>query len=79
MTSEEIKQALEKMDVLLRPFAIVCNPVDANLFKEALPDLDERMKLYTSSVIDPGQAYIINRSQLEKYQPLDLIYEEDES
>ena len=43
MTIDEIKQALHKADLILRPNIIFVNPLDAKAIKDAVPEIDEKI------------------------------------
>lgn len=53
---------MHKMDVLLRPYVICCNPKDEQLFEEYKK---KGFIIYTDAVIEEGMCYIIDRSKLE--------------
>jgi len=53
---------MHKLDVLLRPYVICCNPEDEQLFEEYKK---KGFIIYTDAVIEKGMCYIIDRSKLE--------------
>lgn len=53
---------MHKLDVLLRPYVICCNPKDEQLFEEYKK---KGFIIYTDTVIEEGMCCIIDRSKLE--------------
>jgi hypothetical protein len=53
---------MHKLDVLLRPYVICCNPEDKQLFEEYEK---KGLIIYTDVVIEKGMYYVIDRSKLE--------------
>lgn len=64
----EIKHTLERLDLKIRPKALVINPADRNLLIEAIPDLEERVKIYESNIVIKGTAYLMDREYIEKWR-----------
>ena len=61
MTIDEIKQALHKADLILRPNIIFVNPLDAKAIKDAVPEIDEKIVIKESEFIEKGKGYVIDR------------------
>ena len=53
---------MHKLDVLLRPYVICCNPEDEQLFEEFKK---KGFIIYTYALIEKGTCYVIDRSKLE--------------
>lgn len=53
---------MHKLDVLLRPYVICCNPKDEQLFEEYKK---KGFIIYTDAVIEEGMCYIIDRRKLK--------------
>lgn len=53
---------MHKLDVLLRPYVICCNPKDEQFFEEFKK---KGFIVYTDTVVEEGMCYIIDRSKLE--------------
>lgn len=53
---------MHKLDVMLRPYVICCNPKDEQRFEEFKK---KGFIIYTDAVIEEGMCYIIDRSKLE--------------
>lgn len=53
---------MHKLDVLVRPYVICCNPKDEQLFEEYKK---KGFIIYTDAVIEKGTCYVIDRSKLE--------------
>lgn len=53
---------MHKLDVLLRPYVICCNPEDEQVFEEYKK---KGLIIYTDVFIEKGMCYVIDRSKLE--------------
>ena len=67
MTIEEIKQALHKADLQLRPNIVFVNPSDAKAIKEALPEIEKTIVIQETETIESGKAIAIEREKLEAW------------
>ena len=67
LNNEEIKDALHKADLLLRPYIIFINPNDKEKILSAMPDIEKSVVLETTNALEQGQAIRINREELEFY------------
>ena len=65
MTIEEIKRALHKADLALRPNIVFVNPSDAKAIKEALPEIEKTIVIQETEAIESGKAIAIEREKLE--------------
>lgn len=65
MTREEADflEAMHKADVLMHPYALYCNPSDAEKIKEQIPNT---VKLIPLSFVAQGASYLVDRAKLEK-------------
>lgn len=52
MTIDEIKQALHKADLTLRPWIVFANPSDAKAIKEVLPRIEEKIIIQETEAIE---------------------------
>lgn len=67
MTIEEIKQALHKADLALRPWIVFASPSDAKAIREALPRIEEEVVIQETEAIESGKAIAIERKKLEAW------------
>ena len=67
MTIDEIKQALHKADLILRPNIIFVNPSDAKAIKDAVPEIEEKIVLKESDLVEKGKAYVIDRRKWDEW------------
>lgn len=67
MTIDEIKQALHKADLTLRPNILFVNPADAKAIKDAVPEIDEKIVLKESDLVEKGKAYVIDRRKWDEW------------
>ena len=67
MTIEEIKQALHKADLQLRPWIVFASPSDAKAIREALPMIEEEVVIQETDAIESGKAIAIERKKLEAW------------
>ena len=64
MTREEADflEAMHEVDVLMQPYALYCNPADAEKLKGQIPNT---VKLIPLSFVAQGASYLVNRAKLE--------------
>ena len=74
MTIDEIKQALHKADLTLRPLVVFVSPSDAKIIKEALPRIEKEVIIQETEAIESGKAIAIEREKLETWMPLPEPY-----
>lgn len=67
MTIDEIKQALYKADLTLRPDIIFVNPSDAKAIRDAFPEIEEKIVLKESELIEKGKGYLIDRIKWDEW------------
>lgn len=67
MTIDEIKQALNKADLILRPNIIFVNPSDTKAIKDAFPEIEEKIVLKESERVEKGKAYVIDRRRWDEW------------
>jgi hypothetical protein len=64
MTLDEIRQALNKADLMLRPNILFVNPSDAKIIRDAIPNIDMKIIIEESNYIETGKSYLMNRKSL---------------
>lgn len=74
MTVEEIKRALHKADLALRPNIVFVNPSDAKTIKETLPEIDKTIVILETEAMESGKAAVMKRETLEKLANNDFGY-----
>ena len=74
MTIEEIKQALHKADLALRPNIVFVNPSDAKAIKEAYPEIEKMIVMQEVESIESGKAFTMKREAYEKWANNDFGY-----
>lgn len=67
MSIEEVKQALHKADLALRPWIVFASPSDAKAIKEALPRIEEEFVIQETEAIESGKTIAIEREKLEAW------------
>lgn len=67
MSIEEIKQAIHKADLELRPWIVFASPSDAKAIREALPRIEEEVVIQETEAIESGKAIAIERKKLEAW------------
>ena len=67
ITIEEIKLALHKADLALRPWIVFASPSDAKAIREALPRIEEEVVIQETETIESGKAIAIEREKLEAW------------
>lgn len=71
----DITKMLKSADLVLRPHALVINPSDKSLILEAMPDIEERVKIYESDIVRKGDIFLMDRKYFEKYNGEGNIWE----
>jgi flagellar biosynthesis/type III secretory pathway protein FliH len=64
MTIDEIRQLLNKADLMLRPNILFVNPSDAKIIRDAIPNIDSKIILTETDYIERGKCYLMNRKSL---------------
>ena len=63
----DISEFIKAADLALRPQALVINPSDKAFILEAMPDIEERVKIYESDIVRKGDIFLMDRKYFEKY------------
>lgn len=74
MTIDEIKQALYKADLTLRPNILFVNPSDAKAIKDAVPEIDGEIVIKESERVEKGKAYVIDRRRWDEWANNSFCY-----
>ena len=61
MINEEFKKALEKVDLMLRPNAIICNPQHADIIEK---EFGKRYKVIVCAAVEPDKVYLVDRKSI---------------
>lgn len=63
-----LEQYLNRIDMVMKPYALIVNPLDEDEMTNALSaDLKERLKIVHHPAVERGKAYIVDREHLESY------------
>lgn len=65
LSIDDIRYMLNKADLILRPQALLVNPQDRKLITDGIPDIEDRVKIYETNIIDSGTCYLIERKYLD--------------
>lgn len=60
-----IRSKLHEVDLILRPKALIVNPIDEKMIRESIPDIESKVVIRSLKSIPEGSAYLIERSHLE--------------
>ena len=74
-TAEELREAVARVDVILRPYAVVCNPINADIIEK---ELGQQFKVLATPVCEEGMVYLIDRKQfdiLTQIKPLEASHD----
>lgn len=74
ITIEEIKRALHKADLALRPIIVFVNPSDAKTIKDALPEIEKTIVIQKTEAMESGNVAVMKRETLEKWANNDFGY-----
>lgn len=66
ISSEDIKVALHKADLMLHPYYLFCNEIDKELIKEILPN-GFILQSVPDGIIEHGKVIVIERAELEYF------------
>lgn len=61
-TAEELREAVARVDVMLRPYAVVCNPINVDVIEN---ELGPKYKVLATPVCEKDMAYLIDRKQFD--------------
>lgn len=64
-TAEALRKAATRVDIALRPYAVVCNPKNAELIKK---EFEDEYKIVVTPFVEENKAYLIDREQFEKWE-----------
>ena len=65
MTNKEIealREAVARVDVMLRPYAVVCNPINADIIEK---EFGQQFKVFATPACEEGMGYLIDRKQFD--------------
>lgn len=60
-----IRSKLYEVDLILRPKALIVNPINEKMIRESIPDIESKVVILSFNSIPEGTAYLIERSHLE--------------
>lgn len=63
MNKQELIEALNQADIMLRPAAIVVNRKTAEIIREEMPDFEKHAQLIESEWCEDWQAVLIDREK----------------
>ena len=66
-TKQELQDALYRMDLLIRPCIIYCNPNDKELVQAANTATGDKAIIEEIPWIEPGKIILADRSKIEGY------------
>lgn len=67
LTSEEIKQAIHRLDLIQRPWIIFINHIQAKALKTAIPRIEDEVVIQETENVEVGKAIAIERKKLEEW------------
>ncbi len=62
-TAEALREAVARVDVMLRPYAVVCNPINADIIEK---ELGKQFKVLATPACEEGKGYLVDRKQFDK-------------
>lgn len=74
-----IKRTLEKIDLQLRPQALVFHPSRARELGELIPNIEEKVVLMPTMTIEEDVMYLVDRAEIEKWEPIPQKFNYDSS
>lgn len=67
LTPEAIMDALERLDRMMRPKALILNPKMKEQVLEACPDIEKKVVLIGADYCELEKGYLVDRNEVEKY------------
>lgn len=67
MNEDEIKEFIEKLDIINRPWAIFAHSEDAENIKKAFPQIEEKFLLQVNPFIEKGKVIAVQREELKRW------------
>ena len=64
-TAEALRKAAARVDIALRPYAVVCNPKNAELVKK---EFEDEYKIVVTPFVEENKVYLIDRKQFENLE-----------
>ena len=61
-TAEALREAVARVDVMLRPYAVVCNPINSDVIEK---EFGQQFKVLATPVCEKDMAYLIDRKQFD--------------
>ncbi len=68
--AEGMEQAINKIDMCLRPTVVFMHPDVFEAIKQQMPDIEDRMVIYTNIAIEKDKIYAMSRETFEDYTNL---------
>lgn len=62
---DELKKAIHKYDLIIRPYIAFMNPDDVELLKKFNPFIEKKIVLQPTPWIEKGKVYVMKRKDLE--------------
>lgn len=62
MTHEELLKTLYEADLIMRPFAILCSPQNAEMIKS---HFEETYEIIVSDLVESDKVYVTDRKNLD--------------
>lgn len=66
MTTDELKDFIQKADLILHPYALYVNPINAEQIRSIVKDM-EQFKVIECDYMETGKVLIADRNRLENY------------
>lgn len=66
MNKQELIEALNQADIMLRPVAVIVNRKMAEVIREEIPDFEKSTRLMTNECLGDWQAILIDRKKFNE-------------
>lgn len=66
MNKQELIEAINQADIMLRPAALVVNRKTAEIIREEIPDFEKYTRLMTNEWLEDWQAVLIDRKKFSE-------------
>ena len=67
ITIEEINEVVDKFNKAFRPYALFMNTEDAKILLETHPEIEDKVVINKTNLVEKGKCYLINREDYESF------------
>lgn len=65
-TADDIKEIIRISDLLMRPYALILHPDDAEVIRDGFPEIEKEFVLQVSPYQERGKCILFRRKDIEQ-------------